>query len=228
MSQDPAAAATVQRCLHVVNSAVLDETRAPAPHPCLAIASQSRIYYTICETALSCPDERILRAAVRFFSIVIDSEEEGFLDNGVFARSLIRLAKRTSGTNVVAIGEEGEGEIVELLFGIATKIRLQPEILPAWFTSRPQGKDGTNTRTQRNDFPLFYLLIDYVHHEGRSGDFARTGLLYTIEAAALSSELETWVIESDLATLMASGLGALYSQLSRYRLPLDFMIFIAF
>lgn len=49
------------------------------------------------------------------------------------------------------------------------------------------------------------------------GDFARTGLLYIIEAASSTGELERWIAESDLATLMASGLGALYSQLSRLR-----------
>ena len=47
------------------------------------------------------------------------------------------------------------------------------------------------------------------------GDFARTGLLYIIESASSSKALETWIVESDLATIMASGLGALYSQLSR-------------
>jgi Retinoic acid induced 16-like protein len=67
----------------------------------------------------------------------------------------------------------------------------------------------------KEEFPLFYLLIDYVHHEGKVGDFARTGLLYIIEAASSSADLEKWIVESDLATLMASGLGALYSQLSR-------------
>jgi hypothetical protein len=69
--------------------------------------------------------------------------------------------------------------------------------------------------TNKEDFPLFYLLIDYVHHEGRVGDFSRTGLLYIVESASTSEELERWIVESDLATLMASGLGALYSQLSR-------------
>jgi hypothetical protein len=57
--------------------------------------------------------------------------------------------------------------------------------------------------------------VDYVHSEGRAGDFARTGLLYLIETASRSKDLEKWLIESDLDTLMATGLGALYSQLGR-------------
>ena len=53
------------------------------------------------------------------------------------------------------------------------------------------------------------------------GDFARTGLLYLSETAAKSKPLETWMIESDLAPQMASGLGALYSRLSRHFPPLE-------
>ncbi|KAJ5289263.1 uncharacterized protein N7443_009516, partial [Penicillium atrosanguineum] len=46
---------------------------------------------------------------------------------------------------------------------------------------------------------------------GRAGDFARTGLLYLIETASRSKNLEKWLIESDLATLIPTGLGALYT-----------------
>jgi hypothetical protein len=65
--------------------------------------------------------------------------------------------------------------------------------------------------TSREDFPLYYQLIDHVHHEGRIGDFARTGLLYVFETASKSPELERWIVESALPTLMASGLGAPYN-----------------
>lgn len=108
---------------------------------------------------------------------------------------------------------------MEVLFGVAAKLRLQSELLSTWF--RPSKKtwalptDHQQGRADREEFPLFYLTLDYVYHDGRSGDFARTGLLYLIESAAHSAALEQWIIESDLATLMASGLGALYSQLSR-------------
>jgi len=73
-----------------------------------------------------------------------------------------------------------------------------------------------NANYGQDDFPLFDLLIDFVHNEAPVGEFARTGLLCIIEAASSSRELEKWIVESDLATLMSSGLGALYSQLSRW------------
>lgn len=56
--------------------------------------------------------------------------------------------------------------------------------------------------------------MDHVHLEGRTGDFARTGMLYLIETASSSADLELWMVDSDLATYMASALGALYSSLS--------------
>lgn len=162
-----------------------------------------------------------------FFAVLVDSEEE-FLDNAPFAESLMTFISNVSGSGNAICGEDTTGEIVELLFGIAAKIRLQPEILPVWFsTCKPNvGQIAAEMDdkpefafvgvTQKEDFPLCYHLVDHVHHEGRIGDFARTGLLYIFESASKSAVLEQWIVESDLTTLIASGLGALYSQLSRY------------
>jgi len=169
----------------------------------------------------------VIREAASVFSKLIDSEDEEFLGNDIFAQSLMAFMMRVAGSSAVVLDVETETEVVELMFGVASKIRLQPEILPAWFSSRGRssivrGQDPVLEErqkfagvTNKEDFPLFYLLMDYVHHEGRVGDFSRTGLLYIVESASTSEELERWIVESDLATLMASGLGALYSQLSR-------------
>jgi hypothetical protein len=126
----------------------------------------------------------------------------------------------------VRLASDTEAKVVELAFNITTKIRLDRDILPAWFKTDDGGRalpdlpggpahDTFAGRTQKQDFPLFYILMDYIHHDGKVGDFARTGLLYIIESAASSEQLEQWIVESDLSTLMATGLGALYSQLSR-------------
>jgi hypothetical protein len=160
-----------------------------------------------------------------FFATLIESEEEAFVENDAFSASLTNLLVRVTGANSIRLGLDTEVKVVELAFNITTKIRLDPEILPAWFKIHADAgsqdekfKDEREKfagRTQKQDFPLFYLLMDYIHHEGRVGDFARTGLLYIIEAASHSVALEQWIVESDLSTLMATGLGALYSQLSR-------------
>lgn len=158
------------------------------------------------------------------FATLIESEEEAFVENPTFSASLTNLLVRITGVNSVRLGLDTESRVVELAFNITTKIRLDPTILPAWFKSPLPNAHGERDRderdrfagrTQRVDFPLFYILMDYIHHEGKVGDFARTGLLYIIEAASSSAALEQWIVESDLSTLMATGLGALYSQLSR-------------
>ncbi|OJJ47307.1 hypothetical protein ASPZODRAFT_132298 [Penicilliopsis zonata CBS 506.65] len=221
---DHAATLHTRSCIDRLNAVLSDESRGPAPHPCLASASTSQIYVTVTKLALSAHDDDILRAAAVFFNTLIDAELDGVVDSRLFARALVDLVRRAD-----TRAEDVETRLVELLFGVSNNIRLQPTILPAWFTPRLAGvseTDATKTTessntvvkefagaTRRDEFPLFYLLVDYVHHEGRAGDFARTGLLYLIETASRSKPLERWLIESDLATLMATGLGALYSQL---------------
>ena len=114
--------------------------------------------------------------------------------------------------------------MLEVLFSVASRIRRESDILSAWFIpwSRSNGTGPSeNTAsepvsiTRRHDFPLFYLLLDHVARNGRAGEFARMGVLYILEVLSRSEELERWVIEGDMATMLASGLGALYSQLSR-------------
>lgn len=171
-------------------------------------------------------NEWIIKEAVLFFATLIESEEEAFVENQTFSASLTNLLVRITGINSVRLGLDTESRVVELAFNITTKIRLDPSILPAWFKTHrgvalqnrekdDNARDAFIGRTQKADFPLFYILMDYIHHEGKVGDFARTGLLYIIEAASSSGPLEQWIVESDLSTLMATGLGALYSQLSR-------------
>lgn len=201
------------------------------PHPCITFASSKQIYIPIGKIATSSYNAGIIREGVALYATLIDSEEEDFVENDVFSKSLMDLLVRITGANSIRLGSDTEVEVVELSFNITTKIRLDPEILPAWFTAQEHDDDSEvlerdahqrfTGQTHKEDFPLFYLLIDYIHHEGRIGDFARTGLLYIIEAASNSEALEQWIVESDLATLMATGLGALYSQLSR-KLVIDY------
>ena len=155
---------------------------------------------------------------------MIDSEEESFLEDRTFANILPEFFSSVTRVVPAAVDTEVECAMLEVLFGIASRIRLQPEILSIWFRpgarrhSSSQNDEVTATSvdsTRNEDFPLFYLLLHYVPAQGRAGEFARMGLLYLIESAANSEDLERWIVEGDMASFMASGLGALYSQLSR-------------
>jgi hypothetical protein len=229
LAKDKDAADKVRDSLQDLTTILSDESRRPLPHPCIVFASSKQIYIPIGKIATTSYNEDIIREGVGFFATLIDSEEENFVENDAFSKSLMNLLIRITGANSIRLTSETESEVVELSFNITTKIRLDPDILPAWFTAqiREDNSDGQDAhekftgKTHKEDFPLFYLLIDYIHHEGRVGDFARTGLLYIIEAASNSVDLEQWIVESDLATLMATGLGALYSQLSR-KLVIDY------
>ena len=163
-------------------------------------------------------NEALLRTTLNTFKVLIDCEEVDFLEEKIFADALLRFIGTVSPTGPLIVSVDTEGKVSEVLFAIASKIRLQPSLLSAWFqpsATMEQRDPVPHTRKDKDAFPLFYLTLDYIHHDGRVGDFARTGLLYIIESASHSEALERWIVESDLATLMASGLGALYSQLSR-------------
>lgn len=212
--------------LQELTNILTDESRRPLPHPCISFCATKQIYVPIAKIATSSYNEWIIKEAVLFFATLIESEEEAFVENDSFAGSLTNLLVRITGQNSIRLGSDTEVRVVELAFNITTKIRLEPEILPTWFKAagtaaqnNPEkfkdDRERFEGKTQKQDFPLFYLLMDYIHHEGKIGDFARTGLLYVIEAASSSVSLEQWIVESDLSTLMATGLGALYSQLSR-------------
>ncbi|KAB5550892.1 Retinoic acid induced 16-like protein-domain-containing protein [Coniochaeta sp. 2T2.1] len=226
LANDDDAAENIEIRLQELTNILSDESRRPLPHPCITFASRKQIYIPVAKVATTSYNEWIVKEAVLFFATLVESEEEAFVENDTFSASLTNLLVRITGANSLRLGADTEARVVELAFNITTKIRLEPEILSAWFKSR-QGQQAKNDndeqdehekfagRTQRQDFPLFYLLMDYIHHDGKVGGFARTGLLYIIEAASSSVALEQWIVESDLSTLMATGLGALYSQLSR-------------
>ncbi|POS80583.1 hypothetical protein DHEL01_v201004 [Diaporthe helianthi] len=223
LANDYEAAEEVEVRLQDLTDILSDETRRPLPHPCIAFSASKQLYIPIAKIATTSYNEWIIKEAVLFFATLVESEEEAFVESDAFAASLTNLLVKITGANSIRLGSDTEARVVELAFNITTKIRLEPNILSSWFKlhrDRPQDDRSQDTRdkfegkAQKQDFPLFYLLVDYIHHEGKVGDFARTGLLYIIEAASNSVELEQWIVESDLSTLMATGLGALYSQLS--------------
>jgi hypothetical protein len=214
----------LKKLFNRLSQLIREESRAPAPHLCLQYAASNQIYVTTTRAAIVSHNEGLIHSTITLLATLVDSEEEDFLSSQPFAKSLMRLVTRVVDAGNVLLELDTETAILELLFTVAAKIRLQPAILPVWFASSAKPDlDYTNVKekkgflgiSQKDDFPLCYLLIDRVHHDGRIGDFARTGLLYIFEATGRSVDLENWVVSSDLPTLMASGLGALYSQLSR-------------
>ena len=186
---------------------------------CVSFAATSRILVTVARVSAAFQNEAIAHEALGICSSLIDSEEEEFLADRGFADALpeftesIQKSLRNSDPDI-------ESSMVELLFGIAAKLRVVPHILRVWFRpEKPEEDDeelsDDERRTRWEEFPLFYLLLNYVPAEGRTGEFGRMGLLYIIEMASHSSDLEKWLVAGDMAALMASSLGALYSQLGR-------------
>ena len=197
---------------------MLIEEEKRAHRLCMSFVYENQVHIALSKIGQSARLD-VVKEAMLTFSTMVESQDENFLGQESFAQSLMDFLRKIS----YKVDPTLLNEFVELLFNISAKIRQTPDILPVWFTSPGSEREYDNLPqqmqfagvTNKEDFPLFYLLIQFVYREGRVGDFARTGLLYIIEAAIPGSELERWMLESDLATLMASGVGALYSQLGR-------------
>lgn len=131
---------------------------------------------------------------------------------------------------------DGEKQFCELLFSMASLMKIHTGLLVDWFSviERVGGapsysghvkpvidgrvrtiEEQVRENGYHREFPLFSLLLNYVHHGEKVGEYSRTGLLYLIEVSSEDEALVKWVLKSDLGSLMASGLCALYSQLNR-------------
>ena len=203
-----------------------DDTRGPTPHLCVAFSATSRLLVVVSRVASAFQDDGITHEALSICGLLIDCEEEAFLHDQGFVEVLPRFARSIAGSSSSrSIDLDIKSELMEVLFGVASRIRIEPELLPKWFNPHAFQPDSIGDHessgppellTRNDQFPLFYLLLQYVPSEGRCGEFARMGLLYIIEIAGHSEDLERWIVEGDMAELLAGGLGALYGQLSRY------------
>ncbi|MCJ1478172.1 hypothetical protein MMC13_006848 [Lambiella insularis] len=226
VSTDASTTESTCMCLRRMSELLGHDTQGATPHLCVTFAATSRLLVIVSRVASAFQDDGITHAALAICSFLIDSEEEAFLEDRSFANVLPDFAKTIFDAAPEVIDTTAQNLMLEVLFGIAARIRIQPEILPIWFRPKiyespdfiddeTSNSGSSDSNRGSKDFPLFYLLLHYVPAEGRAGEFARLGLLYIIESAARSERLEKWLVESDMASFLASSLGALYSQLSR-------------
>lgn len=216
LSDNDGQANYITSVIRKLNYILLEESKRAAPHSCLLYVVSNQVYIIVAKLAISSTSSDVVTSTIQFFHFLINGAVDGIIDSKIFARSLVDFVHSCTAPATIVVVKEGESALIELLFEIATKIRLDPGILAAWFyPERGSSSKTTAGDVRRNQFPMFYVLVSHVHRDGAIGDFSRTALLYLTEAAAKSRQLERWMMESDLAPQMASGLSALYSRLSR-------------
>ncbi|KAI7896808.1 Retinoic acid induced 16-like protein-domain-containing protein [Mucor mucedo] len=160
--------------------------------------------------------------AIRAIASMVDLLDDRFLVHNAVHKPTIKLLR-------FCVLDDRQSELysddlVDLMYIICSKIHGFPALLNIffhdkhWLTTPQKSSDHhplheTIEQEPEYEFLLFTYLLRFVHREGRSGDFARTGLLFIMEMA--NDQLGDFILGSDFATIMAAGLGALYSQLPR-------------
>ncbi|OBZ84042.1 hypothetical protein A0J61_07909 [Choanephora cucurbitarum] len=165
--------------------------------------------------------------AIRTIASMIDLLDDRFLVHNAVHKPTIKLLR-------FCVLDDRQSELysddlVDLMYIICSKIHGFPALLNIFFhdthwLTTPQKSNAVaikmNEEQQHQqqdaheyEFLLFTYLLRFVHREGRSGDFARTGLLFLVEMA--TDQLGDFILGSDFATILSAGLGALYSQLPR-------------
>ena len=131
--EDEPATERATELLNRLNAILLDESRKAAPHSCLLHIASGQIYIVVTKIALQSQWQDVISSSAQLFHLLINSEAEGLLESRLFARSLLDLVRYTVIGPQTIVDEKTESDLIELLFEIATKIRLDPDILPAWF-----------------------------------------------------------------------------------------------
>ncbi|KAG0170589.1 hypothetical protein DFQ28_001909 [Apophysomyces sp. BC1034] len=155
--------------------------------------------------------------AIRTIASMVDLLNDCFLVHNAIHKPTVKLLR-------FCVLDEYQSDfyhedLVDLMYIICSKIYGFPALLniffhdKQWLTTPQKTQTDANYKKPEYEFLLFTYLLRFVHREGRSGDFARTGLLFLMEMA--TNQLGDFILESDFATIMAAGLGALYSQLPR-------------
>ncbi|ODN81751.1 hypothetical protein L202_02137 [Cryptococcus amylolentus CBS 6039] len=151
------------------------------------------------------PLRRLLRSC-------IGDEPEEKVDGGarvVGAAGMSDMAERRAGN------EDIEGDLVDLMCVLCSKMRAYPPLLLIFFHDKgwlqpgrstepaldrvmsPTPSTMSNSSTKAStkaqhtfEFLLFSYLLRFVHREGRLGDFARAGLIFLFDIAFLTANEE--------------------------------------
>lgn len=119
---------------------LVEEEKRSAARLCMNFCYDQQIFIALSKMGQA-GSPGVIRECIAVFSMLIDNEEDDFLGQESFAQSLAFFLRDITSRN----SKTFEGEVVELLFSIAAKIRMKPGILSAWFVNNA-GDDSDSGR----------------------------------------------------------------------------------
>ncbi|KAI9206219.1 Retinoic acid induced 16-like protein-domain-containing protein [Polychytrium aggregatum] len=164
---------------------------------------------------------------IRFMSTLVSLIDSKYLIQKAFHGPVLLLMRWYS----LQKGIEFDEDMLDLEFNIASKIRESPHLLNIFFTKDFAPKNVTIESIEKGKqeedpmvvvaapaqlssdyrFLLFEQLLRFIHMDDKRADVARTACLFILELA--TGELQHYIAQSDLSTIVVAGLGGLFSQL---------------
>ncbi|KAL7750413.1 hypothetical protein RI367_004187 [Sorochytrium milnesiophthora] len=157
---------------------------------------------------------------IKTFTALVNHLDNRFLIQSAVHRAIIKLNRACAAERSSSVSRY-EQETAELLYTICEKIKRLPELLWVFFNERrvlsalvDDGHPATTpvSAQQRYDFPLFSFLLQFVHHTGPPGEFARTAITFVLEMA--SGPLRDFILEDgNFVVTISATFNALYAEL---------------
>ncbi|ANB13167.1 hypothetical protein AWJ20_1449 [Sugiyamaella lignohabitans] len=189
-------------------------------HVCILYYLQSNFFYLTCSNLRSYPSwllDSLSNLITLLYSVdAILMNKSFILGINVFlhAMSLYRMPAQSY-----------EETFVKLLGLMVTKIKNDDRLLIVWlklvgvngiheeyaFSRFPESGHSSSPPAYHKQFPLTYILLDYVCHDGSVGKICRDNLLDLIKIISSSRWLEAWICQSDFSALLVSSLSSLFS-----------------
>jgi hypothetical protein len=208
---------------------------------CMEYLLKHNILQILCNMSENDTPSGILNDTIKFFSSLIDNLNDKFMVHLNVHRPTLQLLNLCISDEQIC--QKYDDELVELGFAICTRIASFPELLTIFFNDADRNSKSFSFENLKfskerlnepppvqatlspspaplmklpdeSDFLLFNFLVKFIHNEGKSGDYARTGLLLIMELK--NSSIFKYIVNySDLSEQLAISLQALFAQLPK-------------
>ena len=187
------------------------------PEKCVVYAFEHDIFAALVRIG-KLTNSKVKKEVIICLSQLLDANDDEFIGRNIVLNCLNHIALD------YYPDPEYDAHLVYLLFSISAILKSNSSLLHKLIETKSY--QIAYRAPSKEQSPAFHALLNYTHFDGATGDFARTGILNFVEVLVKEPRFQDWVENNGLPEVMAAGLGALFSQLTRYQCWKDVCIIL--